>query len=142
MQPAVEVLLIEDEESDRLLVQEVIALRGRGRLRITDARDLATALGLLDARSFDLILLDTRLRDVSALSALRSVGEHAPHTPILPHPTFLTTELRQAAKRHGTWEVAVRGLLDPMWAAISDLLALKPSESAAEPVYPVKMQVR
>jgi CheY-like chemotaxis protein len=134
MLPAVEVLLIEDEESDRLLVQELIALRGRGRLRVTDARDLATALELLDTRSFDLVLLDTRMRDVSALSALRSVGEHAPQTPILPHPTFLTTELRQSAKRHGTWEVVVRGLLDPMWAAISNLLALKPAGSAAGPV--------
>jgi len=127
MLPAVEVLLIEDEESDRLLVQELIALRGRGRLRVTDARDLTTALELLDTRSFDLVLLDTRMRDVSALSALRSVGEHAPHTPILPHSTFLTTELRYAAKRHGTWEVVVRGLLDPMWAAVSNLLTLKPA---------------
>ena len=133
MVPAVEVLLIEDEETDRLLVQELVALRGRGRIRVTDARDLPTALEQLDARQFDLILLDTRLRDVSALSALRSVGEHAPHTPILPHPTFLTTELRQAATRHGTWDVVVRGLLDPMWAAISNLLALKPAESAPGP---------
>ena len=75
MVPAVEVLLIEDEETDRLLVQELVALRGRGRIRVTDARDLPTALEQLDARQFDLILLDTRLRDVSALSALRSVGE-------------------------------------------------------------------
>jgi hypothetical protein len=28
----------------------------------------------------------------------------------------------------------VRGLLDPMWAAISNLLALKPAGSAAGPV--------
>jgi DNA-binding NtrC family response regulator len=132
MLPPVEVLLIEDEESDRLLVQELIALRGRGRLRVTDAGDLDTALGLLDTRPFDLILLDTRMRNVSALSALRSVGEHAPNTPILPHPTFLTPELRQAAKKHGTWDVVVRGLLDPMWSAIRNLLSLKPSESAAE----------
>jgi DNA-binding NtrC family response regulator len=132
MLPAVEVLLIEDEESDRLLVEELIALRGRGRLRVTDVRDLDAALTLIDTRPFDLILLDTRMRDVSALSALRAVGERAPHTPILPHPTFLTTELRQAAKRHGAWEVVVRGLLDPMWSAISNLLALKPTGAAAE----------
>jgi CheY-like chemotaxis protein len=127
MVPAVEVLLIEDEDVDRLLVQELIALRGRGRIQVTEVRDLQAGLAKLDAQTFDLILLDTRLRDVSALSALRAVGEHAPHTPILPHPTFLTMELRQAAKRHGPWEVVARGLLDPMWSAIANLLELKPA---------------
>jgi hypothetical protein len=28
--------------------------------------------------------------------------------------------------------VVVRGLLDPMWSAISNLLALKPTQTAAE----------
>ena len=125
MVPAVDVLLIEDEETDSLLVQELVSLRGRGRIRVTEARDLPSALDQLGLRPFDLILLDTRLRDVSALSALRAVGEQAPHTPILPHPTFLTVEMRQAAKRHGAWEVVVRGSLDPMWAAISNLLELE-----------------
>jgi hypothetical protein len=68
---------------------------------------------------------------VSALSALRAIGEHAPQTPILPHPTFLTMELRQAAKRYGHWEVVERGLLDPMWSAIANLLELKPAGTAA-----------
>jgi CheY-like chemotaxis protein len=130
MVPAVEVLLIEDDDVDRLLVQELISLRGGGRIHVTDARDLAAGLAQLGTQSFDLILLDTRLRDVSALSALRAVGEQAPHTPILPHPTFLTMELRQAAKRHGPWEVAARGLLDPMWSAIASLLDLKPAGAA------------
>lgn len=132
MVPAVDVLLIEDEETDRLLVQELVSLRGRGRIRVTDASDLRSGLEHLGARPFDLILLDTRLRDVSALSALRAVGEQAPHTPILPHPTFLTLEMRHAAKQHGAWEVVVRGSLDPMWAAISNLLELTPVETAGQ----------
>ena len=131
MVPAVEVLLIEDENVDRLLVQELISLHGRGRIHVTEVQDLPAGLAMLDTRTFDLILLDTRLRDVSALSALRAVGDRAPHTPILPHPTFLTTELRQAAKRHGPWEVVEQGLLDPMWSAIANLLELKPAGTAA-----------
>jgi CheY-like chemotaxis protein len=130
MAPAVQVLLIEDEAVDRLLVQELISLRGRGQIHVTEAPDLAAGLAQLDSQAFDLILLDTRLREVSALSALRSVGEHAPHTPILPHPTFLTVELRQVAKRHGPWEVVAQGLLDPMWSAIANLLELKPAGTA------------
>ena len=131
MLPAAEVLLIEDEESDRLLVQELVALKGRGHVHITEAGDLKAGLDLLGSRPFDLVLLDTKLRNVSALSALRAVGECAPFTPILSHPTFLTFETRQAARQRGPWDVVVRGDLNPMWAAMSNLLAAAPTESGA-----------
>ena len=123
MIPEVDVLLIEDEEADRLLVQELVALKGRGRVRLTEAADLATGLALLDTRTFDLILLDTKLREASALSALRAVGERAPETPILTHPAFLTLETRQAARQRGPWDVVERGALNPMWAAMTNLLS-------------------
>jgi DNA-binding NtrC family response regulator len=132
MLPAVEVLLIEDDEIDRLLVQELVALRGRGRVHVTEAGDLRTGLDRLDARTFDLVMLDTRLRDASALSALRAIGEHAPETPILPHPTFFTVDMRHAARQRGAWDVVARGSLDPMWAAISNLLALRDAQHGAE----------
>ena len=130
MSTAVEVLLIEDEKSDRDLVQELVALRGRGRLHLTEAGDLQTGLDLLGARPFDLVLLDTRLPNVSALSALRAVGDLVPDTPILPHPAFLTVEMRHAARQRGPWDVVERGELDRMWAAMSNLLALGKDEIA------------
>ena len=130
MTPSTEVLLIEDEAVDRLLVQELVSLKAHGRIRVTEAHDLATGLALLSSRPFDLVLLDTKLREVSALSALRAVGECAPDTPILAHPTFLTVETRQAARRRGPWDVVERGALNPMWAAMSNLLAMTPEERA------------
>jgi DNA-binding NtrC family response regulator len=131
MLPALEVLLIEDDETDRLLVQELVALKGRGRVHLTEANDLPTGLDLLGTRAFELVLLDTRLRDVSALSALRAVGERAPRTPILPHPTFLTVEMRHAARLRGAWDVVERGSLDPMWTALSSLLEMNQVETGA-----------
>src|SRR4051794_28456884 len=107
MVPAANVLLIEDEEADRQLVQELVAFKGRGRILLTEAGDLTTGLGLLGTRAFDLVLLDTRLRDSSALAALRAVGERAPETPILSHATFLTFETRQAARVRGPFDVVV-----------------------------------
>jgi CheY-like chemotaxis protein len=132
MTPSTEVLLIEDEAADRMLVQELVAYKGRGRIRVTEAPDLATGLALLSSRAFDLVLLDTKLRDVSALSALRAVGECAPDTPILAHPTFLTIETRQAARNRGPWDVVERGGLNPMWAAMTNLLATTPDERIAD----------
>lgn len=131
MRPSLNILVIEDDETDRLLIEELVALRGRGRLRVTEARDFAAALGLLETRTFDLILLDTRLRDVSALSAVRALRECAPHTPILPHATFLTAGMRDAARQRGAWDVVARGSVDPLWAAMGGLVELKPAKGAA-----------
>ena len=131
MLAAAEVLLIEDEKMDRALVQELVALRGRGRVHLTEAGDLQAGLDLLGARAFDLVLLDTRLPDASALSALRAVGDRAPDTPILPHPAFLTVEMRHAARQRGPWDVVQRGELDRMWTAMTNLLAQGKDEAAA-----------
>jgi len=140
MLSTVEVLLIEHEESDRQLVLELVALKGRGRVHVTEARDLATGLAQLASRPFDLIMLDTKLRDASALSALRAVGDCAPHTPILSHSVFFNVRTRDAARRRGAWDLVVRGDLNPLWAEITSLLAGAPAESDAEAGAPTGLQ--
>ena len=122
---AAEVVFIEDDDLDRQLVLELLALRGRGRLHVTEAHSFHEALVHLRAHRFDLILLDTKLPEISALSALRSVGEAAPDTPILPHNSFITAQLRQAARLRGPFDVAVRGDLNPLWDSANNLLALE-----------------
>lgn len=122
---AAEVLLIEDDDLDRQLVLELLALRGRGRVHVTEAHGFHEGLVRLQGHRFDLILLDTRLPEISALSALRSVGEAAPDTPILPHNPFITAQLRQAARLRGPFDVAIRGDLNPLWNAANNLLALE-----------------
>ena len=123
-----EVLLIEDEELDRQIVQELLALRGRGKLRVTEVPTFHAGLDLLHTHRFDLVLLDTKLPDISALSALRSTGDAAPDTPILAHNSFITVQLRQAARTRGAFDVAVRGDVNPLWNAVSGLLGLESDE--------------
>ncbi len=119
------VLVIEDDQLDRELVKELLALRGRGRARLTEARDLKTGLELLTERGFDLVLLDTKLPDASALYALRAVGDQAPDTPILPHTGYISAQTRQTARQRGAFEAVVRGELNPLWGAAHKLLTLE-----------------
>jgi CheY-like chemotaxis protein len=72
--PPAEVLLIEDDGLNRQLVSELLALRACGRLRLTQAPDLRAGLARLRERSYDLVLLDTKLPEGSALHALRAVS--------------------------------------------------------------------
>jgi DNA-binding NtrC family response regulator len=119
-----EVLVIEDDELDRSLVAELLAVRGRGGIRVTEAKVLEAGLAELDRRRFDLVMLDTKLPEASALHALRAVGEKAPVTPILPHPAYISAQTRHTARQRGAFDVVVRGDLNPMWAAVNKLLTL------------------
>jgi CheY-like chemotaxis protein len=124
-----QVLVIDDDELDRGLIAELFCLRGRGRVALTEAPSLKVGLDLLATFTFDLVLLDTRLPDASALQALRAVAEHAPSTPILSHTAHLTPPVRQSARQRGAYEVVVRGELNPLWSAAHGLLLAEPASA-------------
>jgi CheY-like chemotaxis protein len=128
-----QVLVVDDDELDRGLVAELFCLRGRGRVALTEAPSLKAGIDLLASGTFDLVLLDTKLPDASALQALRAIAEHAPSTPILSHTAHLTPPVRQAARQRGAYEVVVRGELNPLWAAAHKLLVAEaaPAEHPA-----------
>ena len=128
-----EVLVIEDDALDRSLVAELLAVRGRGGIRLTEVSDLQSGLQALEGRRFDLVMLDTKLPDATALHALRAVGETAPLTPILPHPAYLSAQTRHTARQRGAFDVVVRGELNPMWAAVNKLLTLSTFGSDIRP---------
>ena len=128
-----EVLVIEDDELDRELVAELLGLRGRGGIRVTEARDLQSGLAALDSRRFDLVMLDTKLPETTPLHALRAVGDKAPLTPILPHPAYISDQARQIARQRGAFDVVVRGELNAMWAAVNKLLTLSTFGSDIRP---------
>jgi CheY-like chemotaxis protein len=128
-----EVLVIEHEQLDRELVSELLTVRGRGGVRVTEARDLQSGLDLLGLRRFDLIMLDTKLPEVSALHALRAVGEKAPLTPILPHLAYISAQSRHTARQRGAFDVVVRGDLNAMWVAVNQLLTLNTSGGDIRP---------
>ena len=94
-------------------------------MRVSQSYDLRGALELLAERTFDLILLDTRLPDATPLYALRMIGEQAPMTPVLPHQSFITPRIRQTARERGVFEVVVRGELNPLWSSANKLLTLR-----------------
>ena len=125
MSASTEVLVIEDDPLDRELITELLTLRGRGRIQVRHAPDFKTAMALLTGQGFDLVLLDTRLPDATALYALRAIGEQAPLMPVLPHTSYLTPRARQLARERGAYDVVVRGDLNPMWSAVNKLLTLR-----------------
>ena len=128
-----EVLVVEDDALDRSLVAELLAVRGRGGIRLTEVADLQSGLDALEGRRFDLVMLDTKLPEATALHALRAIGEKAPLTPILPHPAYISAQTRHTARQRGAFDVVVRGELNPLWAAVNKLLTLSTFGSDIRP---------
>lgn len=128
-----EVLIIEHDPLARELVVELLTVRGRGGVRMTQVADLQTGVEAMEGRRFDLIMLDTKLPEATALHALRAVGEKAPLTPVLPHTAYISAQTRHTARERGAFDAVVRGDLNPMWAAVNKLLTLSTFGSDIRP---------
>lgn len=72
------VLLVEDEPVNRALLRAVLERSDAERLRdcdIVEAANLADARGSLQARNFDVVILDVRLPDGSGLTLARDLAD-------------------------------------------------------------------
>ncbi|QQG65229.1 sigma-54-dependent transcriptional regulator [Desulfobulbus oligotrophicus] len=79
-QQAYSVLVIDDEESIRRLLEKELSNERRA---ITTAADAVSALTTMRSHWFDVILMDLRLPDVSGLDLLIQTRELAPHTEVI-----------------------------------------------------------
>ena len=74
------ILLVDDEQSIRDLITEVLALSG---FEVTTAADGLEALNKIRKEKFDLILLDVNLPKLDGFAVLEKVRESAPTQPII-----------------------------------------------------------
>lgn len=77
----VDILLIEDDEVDVKWVRR--ALKDSPGFRLTPVSDLAGALKILAAGSFDVILSDLHLPDAVGLEVYEALSRQEPETPIV-----------------------------------------------------------
>ncbi|WP_163866617.1 response regulator [Myxococcus eversor] len=75
-------LLVDDDEVDRLLVQRLLSKGGLA-AEVVEATSGREALECLKAQSFDVILLDFHLPAEDGLWVLRELGRMGPHSPII-----------------------------------------------------------
>lgn len=74
------VLVVEDEERVRTLLHDVLQAEGH---QVTEATTGAEALDRLDKGTFDLLICDLGLPELSGLHVARWVKEHRPELPVI-----------------------------------------------------------
>jgi NarL family two-component system response regulator YdfI len=101
------ILLIEDNPADAFLVQSRLEEAGDFQLEI--AERLSQAIDYIEAKEFDVILLDLNLPDGVGLEALVKLRKHVQHLPIVVLTSINDERLAVMAVQRGAQDYLVKG---------------------------------
>ena len=103
------VLMIEDDEDDILIVRRLLAGVSATAFEVVGADRLSTAMTLLAADDFDVVLVDLSLPDSQGLETLASVQGQAPLLPTIVLTGWDDTQLGIEAVHAGAQDYLVKG---------------------------------
>ena len=95
------ILVVDDETSMRQLLE--ITLRKEG-YRVTTARSGRRAVEAFEKASYDLVISDIRMPDMSGVDVLRHVKGVAPETPVIMVIAYSSAETAVEALRLGAYD--------------------------------------
>lgn len=110
-QPALGVLLIDDDEDDRLIVADLLREVPQVRYALTYASSAETGLEAASQPGIDVILLDYRLGHVSGLDVLRDLIARGVSAPVIMLTGQGDPDIDREASRAGAYDYLVKGSL-------------------------------
>ncbi len=79
----IKILIIEDNESDAVLVQHLLESQENSKFKCSSAESILESIELLRNDSFDLVILDLNLPDGKGFNTFTQIKELIPDLPIL-----------------------------------------------------------
>ena len=117
------ILVVDDESSMRQLLE--IALTKEG-YQITVAESGAKAVTLVGQSSFELVISDLKMPDMSGVEVLRHVKRTAPDLPVIMMTAYASTETAVEALRLGAYDYITKPFkLDELKVTIRNALEKK-----------------
>jgi two-component system response regulator PilR (NtrC family) len=95
------ILVVDDEESMRQLLEIALGKEGH---RITVAESGKKATELFDKSSYDLVISDIKMADMSGVEVLRHVKETDPAVPVIMVTAYASAETAVEALRLGAYD--------------------------------------
>ncbi len=92
------ILVVDDEPNIRFFLERVLSKEG---YQVTTAASGGESLALVEQETFDLVLLDLKLRDVSGLDVLEVLHREEPGTAVIILTGYASLETAVEALRHG-----------------------------------------
>ena len=106
------VLVVEDNPGDARLLREMLDERGASDTDVTFVDCIADAIRILDARAFDVVLLDLGLPDAHGLDALQQVRDAAPRVPVVVLSGLDDESVARQSLHHGAQDYLVKGQVE------------------------------
>lgn len=95
------ILVVDDEISMREFLEMLLAKEG---YRVSLAKNGKQALKQVSKKSYDLVLTDIRLGDITGLDVLRAVKKESPDTVVIMISAYSTTEIAVEAMNEGAYD--------------------------------------
>ena len=108
----INILLIEDNPGDARLITEYLSPAGAARFKVTVAGRLESGESLLDAETFDVVLLDLNLPDSDGLDTFERLHAHAPSVPVIVLTGLDSDDIGIAALKEGAQDYMFKGDAD------------------------------
>lgn len=101
MQSKANILIIDDEETMRDSCRQTLSRDGN---RIEVAESGSKGLSLLEAESFDLVILDLKMPGLSGMEVLKKIKQNDPETMVVVITGYATVESAVEAMRSGAYD--------------------------------------
>ncbi|MFC1763580.1 sigma-54-dependent transcriptional regulator [Planctomycetota bacterium] len=95
------ILVIDDEESMRDSCRQALARNGN---RVAVAQDGSKGLSMLEAESFDLVILDLKMPGLSGMEVLKRIRQYDPDAIVIVITGYATVESAVEAMKRGAYD--------------------------------------
>jgi two-component system response regulator PilR (NtrC family) len=124
------ILIVDDELSMRELLEYMLTREG---YRATSAENGRQAVALVEHNSYDLMLCDMRLGDLSGLDVLRACKKHHPDTVVIMISAYASTETAVEAMNLGAYDYVPKPFnKDELLETVAKALKLRTIEQEKE----------
>jgi two-component system response regulator PilR (NtrC family) len=124
------ILIVDDELSMRELLEYMLTREG---YRATSAENGRQAVALVEQYSYDLMLCDMRLGDLSGLDVLRACKKHLPNTVVIMISAYASTETAVEAMNLGAYDYVPKPFnKDELLETVAKALKLRTIEQEKE----------
>ena len=101
------ILVVDDEESHRIMLRAVLKEEG---YRVTEAADGTDAVKAVETEAFDLILMDIRMTNMDGIEALTEIRKISPLVPVLIMTAYASVKTAVEALKAGAFDYVTKPL--------------------------------
>jgi two-component system response regulator HydG len=99
------ILVVDDEESHRIMLRAVLKEEG---YRVAEAADGTDAVKAVETEAFDLILMDIRMTNMDGIEALTEIRKISPLVPVLIMTAYASVKTAVEALKAGAFDYVTK----------------------------------